>query len=344
MRTLVYHLMRLQVRIAFSFYFRKLRIEGRENLPDRNTAVIFLPNHQNTFMDALCVAISTTRINHYMARGDIFGNPKVKNITSWVNLRPIYRIRDGLKAMGKNEAVFAELIYFLSKKQGVMLHPEGTHSLKYHLRTISKGFTRIAFGFMEKHPDQELKLVPVGLNYDRHTRYRSNVSIVFGPAIDARDYGNLESNGNANTMRKDVEAAMKELSLQIPQETYDQDYQKLRDIHADLSDFRNAQRALSMQKPPVAKDQWEARWYEKALFPLAFLCHWPAILLWKKLKGNFKDRAWHGPVKFAIGSFFSPLYLLIFTLTIAALSSWIWGVAFLLVAVAIAPVLRINQS
>jgi len=345
MKILVYHLFRIWVKLGFSIFFKEIRIKGRNNLPDRNTAVIFLPNHQNTFLDAICVAMSSSRRNHYMARGDIFTNPTVKKLTAWINLRPIYRIRDGREALGKNEAVFNELVEFLSKNQGVMLHPEGTHSLQYRTRALKKGFARISLRFMDNYPKHKLVLVPVGLNYDRFTRFRSNLTIAIGEAIDARQYLGDDKNKAIDKMVSDVAEGIKSLTLQIPAENYDEHYQRLREANADLSNYEKVQKLLTQNKiEDQGRDPWQPSFLEKILYPLALLLHFPAIFLWKKIKPTFKDCAWHGPIKLVIGTFITPLYLLIFTMLIGILGNWLGALAYLAVSILITPVLKFGQD
>ncbi len=350
MRKLFYYFMWTWIRIGFFFFYKKFRVEGRQHLPARHKAVIFLPNHQNTFLDALCVAISNTRINHYMARGDIFGSRRIKKMASLINLRPIYRMRDGgVEALGKNEQVFDELIEFLHQKHGVMLHPEGTHSLEYRLRSISKGFTRIAFGALKKYPGLELEIVPVGLNYGHHTKYRSNTTVKYGKPIKVKPYLHMSDRKAAtNELRQLVARRIEELTIQIPQQEYDEIHRQLRDKNLDFSRPEEVQPLVDdrqeRENGRSHRDHFKPYWFESILYPLVYLNNLPSILIWKKLKPNFKDIAWHGAIKFAIGVFLTPVFYLLQTLLIAWLANWNWALLYLLLSVLSTPILRIGQS
>ncbi|MFY0650867.1 MAG: 1-acyl-sn-glycerol-3-phosphate acyltransferase [Cyclobacteriaceae bacterium] len=171
------------VRIGISFFFRKITISGRENIP-KNAPVIFGANHENAFMDALLLTTRTPRFTHYLARADVFNNPLLGALLRSFNLLPIYRIRDGYSSLKSNETVFHSCFDALAKRRALMMFPEGIHDIRRVSRKLTKGISRIALGAInaENAPD-ELYVVPVGINYSDHTKFRSEAHIVYGKAI-----------------------------------------------------------------------------------------------------------------------------------------------------------------
>lgn len=340
--------MRFYLRIGFVFFYKKFSVQGLENIPKKK-AVMYLPNHQNTFMDALVVAVSQSKVTHYMARADIFTNKTMIWLMSTVNLRPIYRLRDGKKAVIKNEQVFEELQDFMSKGESVMLHPEGTHSLKYRLRPLTKGFTRLAFGFLERFPHMELEIIPVGINYSAHSRYRSKVSVIYGKPIDVRPFFEKEEQNQAALELRDlVYERIKPLITHIKdEEGYDEIFAELRHAGADFSDPDQTRALLKEIEAGQETEPQEIRQpnvIEKQLYQLVYLNNWFIMLLWKKLKPTFKDRAWHGPIKFCLGIFVLPLVYLLQASLVWALSSWRWAVTYLIISILSVSVLRIKQD
>ena len=66
-----YFHLRFWVRLAIRLFYRKVEIQGEENLPMEGP-VLLAPNHQNAFMDALLPATLCPRIIHFLVRADVF--------------------------------------------------------------------------------------------------------------------------------------------------------------------------------------------------------------------------------------------------------------------------------
>ncbi len=343
-----YYFVRFLLKIGFLCFFKKFKVIGRKNI-SKKRSTLFLPNHQNTFLDALTIAASYRGMSHYMARADIFTSPKLIWLMSTVNLRPIYRIRDGKKAVAKNEQVFKELEEFLSKGEAVMIHPEGTHNLEYRLRSLHKGFTRLAFGFLERFPNQELDIIPVGINYDNHTDFRQKASVHYGKAIDARTYFEMEDRNTATSiLMNDVSAAMKGLITHIePEENYQEKYTALRDAGADFSNPKETQdflRLLESEQTLTKAKVKKPGIVERAMYPLVYVNNIVFVLLWKKLRPIFKDEAWHSAIKLCLGTFLGPLVYLLQTSIVYWILGPVWALLYLFLSLSTLPILRLGQA
>ena len=77
--------------------FRKFQVIGRENIPEG--ACLYGSNHCNTLMDAMVILANTHEKKVFIARADIFQNPRTAKILRWLRILPIYRIRDGIGAV-----------------------------------------------------------------------------------------------------------------------------------------------------------------------------------------------------------------------------------------------------
>jgi hypothetical protein len=112
---------------------------------------------------------------------------------------PIYRQRDGGDTVKKNEAIIQDCIDILSVgRQPLSIFVEGNHSMKRSLRPFKKGAARIAFSALEQmNFSKDLKIIPIGINYSKHTRGRSDLLLNFGDPIIVNDYKSLY-NENTN--------------------------------------------------------------------------------------------------------------------------------------------------
>ena len=87
----------------------------------------------------------------------------------------------------------------------------------------------MAFGALEKHGrDQDIKLVPCGINYTAADEFRSEVIIACGDPISIQDYLAMydeNSNKAVRTLTNKLEEEMKKLIIHVEDEQADTSYQ-----------------------------------------------------------------------------------------------------------------------
>lgn len=179
----LYNLLRYYVDFALRLSYRNVRYVGRDKIP-QDGAIIYAPNHTNALMDALVLLAMDRRPKVFVARADIFRNPKIAKILTWLKIMPIMRIRDGYDEVKKNNQTFERAVDVLRDKIPFCIFPEGTHQAKYSSLPLSKGIFRIAFQAQEMMPDMPLYIVPVGLRYGNFFRFRSTVRVQIGEPIN----------------------------------------------------------------------------------------------------------------------------------------------------------------
>ncbi len=222
MKLIWYHLVKIYIKIGLHFYFKEIKVIGKENIPKKG-ALLFVSNHKNALIDPLLIATTTTRNIHFLTRASAFKIKLVKWILSTVNMLPIYRLRDGKDTLAKNNEIFNKCYSILNKKRSLLIFPEGTHDIRRWVRPLSKGFTRITFGGLEQNEDLDLTIVPVGLNYSKADDYAESVSIYYGKPISVNQYYNSENiNHSTQELKKVVHEKMKKLTTHIEDiENYD---------------------------------------------------------------------------------------------------------------------------
>ena len=213
--------------ILIRFYFRQWQIANYKNIPHKGP-VIFAANHQNAFLDALVILFSQPRNVYYLVRANIFENPTARFWLESLRMLPIYRVRDGLRSVAKNDEIIDRCVRILSRGRAPLtIFAEGNHNLRRSLRPLQKGIARIAFATMEANNfELDLAVVPIGLNYGRHTRFRSDMFVYYGDPIYVKDYVSLykENPNKAYTqLISDLEAKLDEIVLSIhPSKYYEQ--------------------------------------------------------------------------------------------------------------------------
>jgi len=189
--TYFYHFMRITVTIGLYFFYR-FRITKKYHPIPSDAPVIFAANHQNAIMDAILVIAQTPndRQPAYMTRSDVFDNPLLRLFFNGVKMIPIYRKRDGGNTQEKNKAIFEKCTNALSRKDCLMIFPEGGQEMAKSLRTpLKKGIAYMALQAAEKmNFEEELYIVPAGVDYESYTKEGKHIYINFGEPIPVSPY------------------------------------------------------------------------------------------------------------------------------------------------------------
>ncbi len=218
-------------------FYKKVYTQGLENIPE-DGAVIFAPNHQNALMDALILMSLKNWQPVFMARADIFAGQLMRRFLYFCKILPIFRMRDGRDSLKENDAVFQKAVEVLRKRRYLVIYPEASHKGIRKLRPLKKGITRIAFMAEEaSNYTLNVKIVPVGINYQDYYSFRTNVFINFGKPISVEEYREqyLENPQKAHVeLVQRISADLSTLIIDIKDsENYD-NFEIAREIYAPM--------------------------------------------------------------------------------------------------------------
>jgi 1-acyl-sn-glycerol-3-phosphate acyltransferase len=205
---------------GLKFFYKRIIVTGREHLP-KNKPILFVPNHQNSFMDALLVATQIKPTLYFLTRAQAFNPPFVGWLLGSLNMLPVYRVRDGFSSIQKNNAIFEQCFQYMRENDCVLIFAEANHNLKKRIRPLSKGFTRVAFGSEEKFDWQlDVQIVPVGVNYTAHRDARNTIRVCYGEPIPVSRYKDAylaDDIEASQQMKEDVKEAMEQLVFHVPE-------------------------------------------------------------------------------------------------------------------------------
>lgn len=232
--SLRYKVVKTYASFCHRLFYRKITFRFRERIP-RNQPVILAPNHQNALMDAMALVFSSWRDPVFVARADVFSNRILAGIWRLFKIYPIYRIRDGVGELAKNEEIFRNAIKVLDRsKSPFVIMPEGNHGNKRRLRPLVKGIFRIAFRAQEKYGESEgVQIVPVGIDYGKYENFGSTVLAVYGEPVSVGEYfGNYQEDNarGINKLRERLAAEMPKYMIDIRTELYYNTWLSLRTI------------------------------------------------------------------------------------------------------------------
>ena len=211
--------------------YRRFEVHGAKNLP-KDGAMIFGVNHSNTLMDALVMCASNHQKKVFVARGDIFKNPIVAKILTFLRILPIFRMRNGVDAVRHNDESMDKAVDVVHDRVQLYIFPEGTHRTKHSLLRMSKGIFHIALDansqFGEGTP---IYIVPTAIEYGDYFRYRSTAMVNYGKAINVTDFIKNTTEENEavqmNILKEQLHDEISKLFTYIPD---DEDYDAIWEI------------------------------------------------------------------------------------------------------------------
>ena len=230
----MYDFLRYYVDIVMKLSYRKIKYVGKEFIP-KDGAIILAPNHTNALMDAMVVLGMDHGPKVFVARADIFRNPKIAKILKWLKIMPIMRMRDGYEEVKKNNETIERAVDVLRDRVPFCIFPEGTHQTKYSSLPLAKGIFRIAFQAQELMPDMPLYIVPVGIRYGSFFRFRSTVRVQIGEPINVgrfiKEHSDIAPAEQMTAIRELLTERIHNSIFYIPN---DEDYEAMYEICATV--------------------------------------------------------------------------------------------------------------
>lgn len=316
MRKLWYNFIRIYVKIGLFFLFKRMSVYGKENIPKKG-AVIFIGNHQNALIDAIVVPTTNNRNSHFLTRASAFKIGLVDQILRSLNMIPIYRVRDGVRTIEKNFAVFEQCIEILEQEKAIQIFAEGEHHLDRRVQSLKKGFARIILGTLQKYPDLPIYIVPIGINYDSHLNFPSSTSIYYGKPILANQFIDIKNpDFKFKEITNQVSIALKNLTLHVDDSAnYDEIIVKLETMGIDYLDPFEANKLVDNLYTTHSKVDVKKRkinWFAPIHFLAKINSVFP-LLIWKYIKPKIKDVVFTNTYRFALITTLFPLFYLIQT-------------------------------
>ena len=116
---------------VFCILFFRLRVYGRENVPDKG-AFVLVGNHQS-YLDPVLCGVPLKRHLYFLARESLFANQLFGGLLSSVNTIPVKRSTADLSAM-------KTIIGKLKGGSGVCIFPEATRTSDGKIAPFKRGF------------------------------------------------------------------------------------------------------------------------------------------------------------------------------------------------------------
>lgn len=318
----IYSILRFLLKVALHGYYKKITVEGVENLP-KHQPLILVANHQNALIDPLLVATHVPIRPHYLTRAAVFKNPIAAYLLNLIQMLPVYRVRDGFSTVTQNQQTFQKTHQILQQNGSVLIFAEGNHSLVRNIRPLSKGFTRMAYGALAQFPELTPAIVPIGIQYSAHKKSGSKAKISIGKPIPVDP-----DPTQALKLTKQVESALKTLVVDLPDEGYPNTLETLLSNHVDVCSKEEVARFLVDHQ--VAHPVKPAGYLSNKLMKIF---HFPLYWIWLfGIAPKIEDEVFTSTFKFLIGFVLAPLYYCLILFFCFHSEYGTWAISFLLMA------------
>lgn len=348
-----YRFVRMLMEFSYHVYVKHFQVIEAYKMKKKDS-VIYASNHGNAFFDAFSIIFSQRKIPVFLTRAGVFGSPLANFWLGVFYMMPIYRQRDGIKAVANNQEIMATCIELMKEgRHPVAMFPEGNHNMKLGVRPLQKGVARMAFEALEKYPEMDLKIIPIGLNYSDPMNFRANVLVLKGEPIYIQPYFKEYQENKAIAIKRlldDLSIAMQKLSLKIPTEGYDEIYsayikyrQHGNDLKANFeSDKKLIQDLIDGKDPgdfslPTKKGQTLLLFRRVLTFPIGIIA-WisnliPIIFIRLIVKKVVSDPHFIDSIKFAGATFIFPILYFVQAMVLYLLfqNGWLAVIYFLLI-------------
>ena len=221
---MLYRVLRAAAKVALRWYYGDIIVQGGERIPPRGPLVI-ASNHPNALVDALLVSTTLRRPVRLTAKATLFEHPLLAPLLRAVGVVPLRRAKDELAArrtgapsVARNAESFQQVTAALAQGGAVLVFPEGISHDEPALAPLKTGAARMALAASEAGADG-LRLLPLGLIFERKEEPRSRVLVRVGDPIDVDTWRRrTTSSRDAADLTADLDAALRRVTLNFASE------------------------------------------------------------------------------------------------------------------------------
>lgn len=198
---------------TFRVYYRRIFYSNLNRVP-LDKPILFVGNHQNSFLDGILVGSYLTRPIHFTMRADMFRNRLASFLLRELNVSPVYRLEEGYGNVHRNTEAFNAIYDILRKNGNYIMFSEGVCIQEKRIHKLRKGTARLAFFAAEQY-GLDVHVVPVGINYTYPAQFRKEVMISFHDAFRIREMIDLYKSSPAKAFLRFNEKCTEGLKKEV---------------------------------------------------------------------------------------------------------------------------------
>lgn len=162
--------------------------------PPPSGPAMLLPNHANALLDPAIIWATAGRDVRFLAKSTLFEGP-LKSLIAGSGAIPVYRRLDQGVDVSRNTETFTAVDAALASGDAICIFPEGISHSTGRLVPLRTGAARMVLS--AERAGVRVAMVPVGLNFERKTVFRSRVTVVYGRAFGCEDLSDAAAHPDA---------------------------------------------------------------------------------------------------------------------------------------------------
>lgn len=209
------NMLRWVIRRWVRLYYPALEVSNGERIP-RDGPVLLAANHPNSLLDPVVVGISAKRPVRFLAKAPLFDVPVLGRLMKALGMVPAYRGCDDPKQVRRNVESLEAGANILAANEVLGIFPEGKTHDEPGVEQVRSGAARIAM--QAAVAGTNVKIVPLAINYEDKTRFRSSVWVRVGEPVDAKAWLEKHGNEERHAMReltKELDRRLKDLAVHL---------------------------------------------------------------------------------------------------------------------------------
>ena len=177
--------MRRLARWIVSRYYPNVEISGADRVPQTGPALL-CANHSNSLVDPVLIGVAAKRPVRFMAKAPLFEQFILGPIMRDLGMVPAYRGSDDGSDVRKNFESLDVGAKVLVDGPALGIFPEGQSPDQAQVEMVRSGAARMAIQASEEGAT-ELKVVPIGITYERKDEFRSSAWVQIAEPIDVSE-------------------------------------------------------------------------------------------------------------------------------------------------------------
>lgn len=212
---MIYTLLRSAAALALRWYYADVTIVGSERVPASGPLLIAV-NHPNALVDVLVAGRAVPRRLMFTAKATLFANPVAAGLLRRLGVVPLRRASDeadpGSVDRSRNAQVFDAIADALASNSAILIFPEGKSHDEPAVAPLRSGAARMAMHARKTRMVAGIRIVPIGLIFQRKDRPRSRILAIVGEPIEVDGFA-AENPGVVADLTAKIDRGIRTLTL-----------------------------------------------------------------------------------------------------------------------------------
>ncbi|MEP6549926.1 MAG: 1-acyl-sn-glycerol-3-phosphate acyltransferase [Gemmatimonadales bacterium] len=216
---MIYAVMKWITGIAIHWFYRDIRVVGREKIPV-GIPLLIAVNHQNALVDSLIAGWVMPRRIAMTAKATLTDNPLIALLFKIIGVVPLRRASDEVERSNgspidrsRNAAAFREILNLLEQNGAALIFPEGKSHNETGLEPLKTGLARLALQARDQRSIRNIRILPLGLIFEEKGTPGTIVGVRIGEAIEMDSWANEDHGALTDEIARRLRGVSEEAGL-----------------------------------------------------------------------------------------------------------------------------------